>query len=709
MLCELLTGHRPYDTTASSLEQLTRVILHEPPRKPSELVARGLPRREGTGPGAAEVAERRGTTAGRLEKALRGDLDLVVGKALAKEPSRRYDSARDLAEDVRRYLEGRPIEARPDSSVYRFGKFYRRHRGLVIAASMAALAVVGGSAAAAWQARMATAERDRAEIEAARARQVTGLMTDIFRLGDPTQTLGDTVGVRQVLREGVARVEETLGDDPVLQATLLLELGKIHRNLGLLGEAERLVSGALALREAHEPGTVAYADALGLHGLVLADIGASDRAGDVLQHAVDLRRDLLPAPDTTLATLLNSLGWHIRDRGDYEKARAVFEEALAIRRTRLGDDHPAVANSMLGVASTFHDEGAFDRAEITFQAALAQGGAQPSPVVTTALVNLGMVRRLREEYGDAEDLLRAGLDMALRLYGPEHLESLEARKQLGATLTSLGKYDEAQPLLLRNLEIAVRTLGEGHEQTRGAREALATVEHDLGRFARASALTDSVIAAKLAAHDGDHPGVVFSLVAAGDILLDAGSPGVAATRYREALDMGARLGGNQGVYGMLARHGLARVALDAGELAAADSLLDVADAIAAESLRESHRYVLDLRRTRARTLLARGRAIDVLGVLAPVLERERRVRPSPHPRIGATLALIAEARALEGDREGALVALREADAELGRLPPDHPQRRRVAALLARYGDEPADTASAPLRAEHPDPDLDPST
>lgn len=675
LLCELLSGSRPIDTDRASLEQVTRAILHESPARPSAL-AEGGPADDDPAR-VDEIARRRGTTPRRLARALRGDLDMIVAKALSKEPDRRYDSARDLGDDLRRFLEGRPVLARPESVIYRVRKFSRRHRPLVTAAALLAVTLVGGTLAVAWQARVATAERDRAEIEAERARHVTTLMTGIFRLSDPTTTAGDTVGVHQVLREGVTRVEETLVDDPVLQATLLLELAKIHRNLGLLGDAERLVGRAASLRETRAPRSLAHAEALGLQGLILVDAGRVTPAITVLERAVELRDELLPAGDTTTASLLTALGWEIRSLGQFERAREMFQRALEIRRSSLGPEHPAVANSMLGLASTFHDEGHFDEAEEIFRTALASPELEPSPVTGAALVNLGMMSRLRERYAESEPLLREGYDMTVALFGREHPTTLEAAEQLGVALTALGHFEEAEPLLSDNLTIAVRTLGEAHQQTRGAREALATLDHAMGRFDLAAARQDSVVAAKSLARGGDHPGVVYSLVSAGDAFLGGGEPSTAEERYREALAMSHRLGNDGGVYEMLARHGLARAALVRGDGEQADSLLRIASAIAERTLRPTHRYVLDLERTRARLLLSRGRTAEARRILTDALTAEREVRPSPHPRIGRTLALLAEALQAEGAVDAAAERRREALDQLRALPADHPERRRL--------------------------------
>ncbi|MEQ8331327.1 MAG: serine/threonine-protein kinase [Longimicrobiales bacterium] len=675
LLCELLSGSRPYETRGRSPVELARIITGSTPRKPSELVT--------LAPDGDTVARARRTTPARLSRGLRGELDLVVLKALAKEPERRYDSARDLAEDLERFLEGRPLEARADSLPYRLRKFVGRHRGLVAAAALVVLVLVGGVAGIVWQAARTAEERDRATLEAGRARQVTALMTDIFRLGDPTQALGDTIGVRQVLGEGARRVDESLDADPVLQATLFLELARIYRNLGLLDEAGRLGDRVEGLRSVHEPGTLAYADVLGFQGLVSRDAGRSGRAIERLERAVALRDSLLPEPDTSTATLLVGLGWEVRSAGDHARAASLFSRALDIQEARLGSEHPAVGTTMLGLAAAFHDQGSFDQAEALFRRALSPGRAEATPVAATALVNLGMVQRIRERFQEAEPLLRSGLAMRMRLFDEEHPDVLEARQELAVALVMLGRYDEAGPLLVRNLDVGLRRFGDDHEATRSARESLGVLEHERGRHDAAVRYLEASMASKMRVRGADHPGVVFSLISLGDVLVDAGRLDEADRRYLEALAMGERLGGTEGVYGALSRLGRARVALRRGRIEPADSLARAAASLAGDALRPGHRYLLDIDRTRAEILLARGRAAEARALLATVLEAEAAARPGPHPRQGRTLVLLGRARAAVGDTVGAQAAWQEAGTHFARLPAEHPDRRAVARLSTR--------------------------
>jgi serine/threonine-protein kinase len=692
LLCELLSGARPYVTTTGSPAELSRLISETIPRRPSDLAAgsAGESSPSDPAPGSGSVAENRGTTPQRLARTLRGDLDLIVLKALAKEPARRYDSAQALAEDLRRYLDGQPIMARPESVRYRMGKFVRRHRTGVVASALFGAALIGGLGATLWQARRAAEARDQAEEEAARARQVTGLMTEIFRLSDPTQALGDTVGIRGVLEEGAARVEETLGDDPVLQATLFLELARIYRNLGILDEADRLSARALLIRREWSPGTVEYADAVGFRGIVLRDEGRIDLAISSLEEAIELRGALVPPPDTGLATLQATLAWEVRAAGDYDRAGELFSQALEVQRTVLGTDHPAVATSLLGLASTFHDQGSFDEAEALFRTALEGGAGQANPVAAAALVNLGMIRRLREQFPESEALLRSGLEMREALYDTDHPDVLEAREQWAAALAALGRFHEAEATLTRNLNLSISVLGEAHSRTRNSREALSNVDWDLGRLELALARKDSVAAAKNRAHGGDHPGTVYTLISMAEVLLEMGDVPAARTKLDEAVSMAERLEGTEGVYGALARNVAARIALQAGNVAEADSLVTAALALAGERLRPDHRYVLEIQRVRARVHLGQGRPRDAEAVLQDVLEHERRVRPRPHPRIGITLLDLGDAKMALGDAVAAGAAYREARAEFSELPESHPL-----VVRARDGAADADARSRP--------------
>ena len=148
ILCELLTGQRPYRLKSRRPVEIAAAICTEELRRPSTLVGGA------DAPGGAKPLPP-GQSADRLRRRLRGDLDNIVALALRKEPTRRYSSVGQFSEDLRRHREGLPVLARPDTLAYRTSKFVRRNTVGVAAAALVALALVAGLVATTWEARRA--------------------------------------------------------------------------------------------------------------------------------------------------------------------------------------------------------------------------------------------------------------------------------------------------------------------------------------------------------------------------------------------------------------------------------------------------------------------------------------------------------------------------------------------------------------------------
>jgi non-specific serine/threonine protein kinase/serine/threonine-protein kinase len=239
ILYELLTSRRPYKLNTDVSNEILRAVCDEEPERPSSSVfrvhetsksGRSLKMRS-----AAQLAERRDTTASKLQRQLRGDLDVIVLKSIRKEPQRRYSSAEQFAEDLRRYLEGLPIVAHRDSRRYRAGKFVRRHKAGVIAAAAVFLSLIAGVFATAWQTRIARHERAEAQRH---FNDVRGLATSLlFEFNNAIQNLPGSTPARQlVVQKGLeylSKLAEESHGDPGLEhelANAYLKLGDIQGN-----------------------------------------------------------------------------------------------------------------------------------------------------------------------------------------------------------------------------------------------------------------------------------------------------------------------------------------------------------------------------------------------------------------------------------------------------------------------------------------------
>src|SRR5690606_28925790 len=161
---------------------------------------------------------------------------------------RRYSSAEQLGQDLDRYRQGLPVLAHRDSRGYRLGKFLRRHKAEAALALVVTASVVGFALFSSAQARRVAAERDRAQVEEAKTAQVSAFLVSLFGQADPTETLGDTLTVREVLDAGAARVEAELAGQPEVQAAVLTVIAQAYRSLGRSSDAVPLLERALALR-----------------------------------------------------------------------------------------------------------------------------------------------------------------------------------------------------------------------------------------------------------------------------------------------------------------------------------------------------------------------------------------------------------------------------------------------------------------------------
>ena len=194
-----------------------------------------------------DISSARQTSVAGLQRQLAGDLDTILLKSIHRDVDRRYASVQEFGDDIGRYLGGLPVLARPDSFGYRATKFVGRHRAAVSALVVVVLAIAAGVAGTAWQARQARLERDRARIEATRAKQISNFMVGVLRSADP-QEQGRNVTVAAALDQAIAHAEQELAAQPDELATIRVTIGSTLRELGQLDKGLPLIERGLELR-----------------------------------------------------------------------------------------------------------------------------------------------------------------------------------------------------------------------------------------------------------------------------------------------------------------------------------------------------------------------------------------------------------------------------------------------------------------------------
>ncbi|HVF29107.1 MAG TPA: hypothetical protein VM943_12755, partial [Pyrinomonadaceae bacterium] len=346
VLYELLTGRRPYSFGSGLPHEVARVISEQEPERPSQAVA-------GRGTRDAESKDN-WRSAMRNPQSLRGDLDRIVLMAMRKEPERRYASVEQFAEDIRRHLEGLPVRARRDTFGYRAGKFVKRHKVGVAAAGLVAVSLVAGMIATLWQARVARAERERAE---RRFNDVRRLATSfVFEFHDAIHNLpGSTPARALVVKRSLEYLDglsQEAGDDPSLQRELAAayeKLGAVQdtpsvAHLGDSAGAMRSHRKALALREKlvnADPANPVYrrelSDSLWHVAVLVGMKGDLPQALSMFRHGQELRDSLVAADPTNLenryaqAANYNIIGVLLLEMGDVSGALENQQQAMSVR------------------------------------------------------------------------------------------------------------------------------------------------------------------------------------------------------------------------------------------------------------------------------------------------------------------------------------------------------------------------------------------
>jgi non-specific serine/threonine protein kinase/serine/threonine-protein kinase len=288
LLYELLVGHRPYRFQSSSPDEIARVICTVEPERPSTASARAA-EVSATNDAQPDIA-----TLEQLRRRLRGDLDNIILKALRKEPARRYASVSEFSEDIRRHLEGLPVRACKDTFTYRASKFVRRNKLAVAAAAIVSLTLVGGIIATAWEARVARAERARAEQRFNDVRRMANSF--MFELNDEIEK-GPTKAREMLVKKALEYLDNLAQEgssDPSLQvelATAYQKIGDIQGNALYANLAD--TSGALnsyekALKLGELLAATGYATPASRKNL--AD--THERIADILWSKDDLRGSL---------------------------------------------------------------------------------------------------------------------------------------------------------------------------------------------------------------------------------------------------------------------------------------------------------------------------------------------------------------------------------------------------------------------------------
>jgi serine/threonine protein kinase len=483
ILYELLAGTLPFpsdELRRAGHAEILRIIREVDPPRPSTRVSEASRVRS-----EAARTRRTRTEAGApatLVRALRGDLDWVVMRALEKPRARRYESPGSLAADLRRYLRTEPVEAGPPSAAYRLARFVRRRRGLVAAASVSLAALVGGLGAALYGLSEARAQRDAAVEARAAAERARDLQEQERRRADATVRfvtrsleMANPSGGRVdlTMAQVLDRLAENIDGSPLPAMSKVGERGLIasaYRSLGRPEDALRILDPVMvSLMSSGQAGSLPHAQVSLLMARAYTDAGKFSQAEDAATQCLAAAR-ALPAPDGPLLTARSLAARGVArwkggeaklGEGDLRDAIDAWKAAIAAApATRAPDEE---ADAALGLAEATDAlalllcdrPGRQDEALALAEEALrlrSQHAGERSGEVEASLHNIARVHRERGDLDAAIRGYRKALAIAEARVNPLPRPLAQTRQALAVALRDADRPDEAQPLADKALE-----------------------------------------------------------------------------------------------------------------------------------------------------------------------------------------------------------------------------------------------------------------
>jgi serine/threonine protein kinase/Tfp pilus assembly protein PilF len=512
MLYELLTGELPLDASdlrRAALAEVARLIREVTPPKPSARLSQAVEAR------TTAAAAARATSREQLTSELRRELDWIPLMAIRKERDRRYASPQAMAEDIQRYLEGKPLRAAPESRVYLARKFVRRNRVQVAAAAAVFAALAAGLAVSVWQAREAAWQADRADERAEAAKRAEDAAT--------------------AARDEEKRRADQLKQVSEFQSEMLRQIDPTRAGIELMRDVHARFASALEKLGVDEAQRASRLEALRAE---LVHVSATDAAVAMIDRTI-----LRPAAETidrqfgdqpvTAASLRQAMADLYLSLGLYDAAIPLQESALTIRQHILGDDHPDTLRSMNQIGILLQESG------------------RPS---------------------EAEEYLRAALERSRRVFGENHASTLIAINNLGALLKSQGKLDEAEPYYVESLEKSRRTLGQEHPDTLVSISNMGTLRQDQGNAAEAEFYHRDALEKRRRVLGEDDRSTLFSLNNLGFLLRAQGRLAEAEPYLSDALERSRRVLGEEHPETLISISNMASLLQAEGKLAEAELL-----------------------------------------------------------------------------------------------------------------------------------------
>lgn len=476
-LLYLLTAGRP--AFADSLvDRLREIVLDEQPPRPSEVL-----------PGAEHSPG--------LRNELRGDLDAIVQKAIRGRREDRYQTVQELAADLERARAGEPVLARQGSWAYLSGRWIRRNRMQVVAATLLLTLIALWAWSARWQTIEIARQRDLARSEASKAAETSEFMVALFDSAAPGRAEDAGITARELLDRGAERAREDLATQPEVQATMLLTIGRSLAHLGLSSEAVALLEEALAVHLRSGAGDDTIGRVLVEIAIAKSFLDEYPEAAAIARESIALCRLSAEESPRCLADGLRVLGGALAATGDLPGAREILEEGLLLVERVYGADHAntAAVFSTFGMVTYMQTDWGQAVRYLSRARQIWQGSRERDDAEVARNTNiLGRALRMVGRADEAVLLHREAHEILVEMFGPVHLNVAGSLGSLGMAQLALADAQGAEQSVRKGIEMMHQLLAPGHKRLFFVQADLAQVLAQQGRSEEAERLFAEAIA-----------------------------------------------------------------------------------------------------------------------------------------------------------------------------------------------------------------------
>lgn len=657
---EVLTGHRPYQVDTVNNEELAALFTTLTITKPSRLTNSRL---------AGEAAAARWSFS---------DLDHIALKALALNPADRYQNMEALMSDVRAYLRGLPIKARPNKPWYLLRKFLGRHPLPTVLVTVTLGALLFFNQHLQHQRRLLEQEKQTSE-------QVTRFLISMFQQIDPDVTKDADISAFDMVENGRRAMPQMLEGADDVQVHLLHSLGQVYAGLGKSAISVDLLEQALAKMSAGDERALeieldilaseidageaqAAQDRLAKFRAKLPDV-VTPRVATRLKflemcHAYQLGRYLATRNMLTelkdhqanldLAEqfqLLKFTALTKKAMGERQAAQEGLEELLALQREKLGLVHSLVAWTLLDLGSFETEQRRFEAAKPRFdqaEAVFSQLYHGNHTVFVRCKLRRAVWLRDQGRYDEAEALIQQASAEVLKNYGKYHLLFAHTLNHLGMVYQRSGKLTQAEEAYREALALNQNTLGEEHLQTITTRNNLGVLFNTQGRFAEAADFHRHTLALHRQINGPHHPQVALDLNNLGTALGALGRHKEAEALLREALSIYRDVYGPQHPQVGLLLNNLGHLHYTLSALEAAEKAFREAIDIRRNHFGPEHSYTVQSLNNLALVLESHGKLEEAETILRQVVQAWTKAHGENHHYTAVGLGNLANIRCQRG-------------------------------------------------------------